>query len=84
MMKTGHQIANRLRNCAIAAIENGHAVGCTVQLGVMTDGRLVAAFPSNSGRHAMQLVSWPDAITCDGAVSAAIDMVAAQVAWKAR
>ncbi len=73
---------DRLAQFAIMATELGHTHGCTVQLRIDSAGLMIVARPRGSDRHTATVVSWPDVVAHNGAVTAAMNAMAAEAVQK--
>ena len=71
--------ADRLAQFAIMATELGHTHGCSVQLRLDSRGLLVVAKLRGSDWHAATLVPWSEVLARNGAVTAAMHAMVAEV-----
>ena len=72
-------LADRLARLAIEATELGQAHGCSVQLRLDSRGLLVVAKLRGSDWHAAILVPWSEVLAHNGAVTAAMNAMVAEV-----
>ena len=79
MTDNAQTLADRLARLAIGATEIGHAHGCSVQLRLDSRGLLVIAKLRGSDWHAAVLVPWSEVLAHNGAVTAAMNAMVAEV-----
>ena len=82
MTKNAQALVDRLSQLAVMAAEIGNAHGCSVQLRLDSYGLIVVAEAIGSDRHVATDVPWPDVLLNQGAVTAAMNAMVAQVAQK--
>ena len=79
MADDAQALADRLARLAVEATELGYAHRCSVQLRLDGRGLLVVAKLRGSDWHAAVLVPWSEVLARDGAVTAAMNAMVAEV-----
>ncbi len=80
MIETSRELTDRLREWAIEATTVGHLRRCTIELRVTSDGLLISGTSWDERHRAARVVPWDEVIAVNGAVTAALENIAARAA----
>ena len=80
MIETARELTEGLRDWAIEATTVGHLRRCSIELRVTSDGLLIAGVSWDERHRAVRVVPWDEVIGINGAVTAALENIAARAA----
>ena len=84
MIESARELTDRLRDWAIEATTVGHLKRCSIELRVTSDGLLISGTSWDSKHRAARVVPWDEVTGVNGAVTAALENIAARAARAAR